>query len=43
MIAKFGETREVNLDELRVELLFPADNEAEEFFRKMSEAGAAHQ
>jgi transcriptional regulator with XRE-family HTH domain len=34
MVARFGSTREVNLDELRVELVFPADADAEAFFRR---------
>lgn len=34
MVARFGATREVNLDELRVELIFPADEAAEAFFRR---------
>jgi transcriptional regulator with XRE-family HTH domain len=34
MVARFGNAREVTLDELRVELLFPADAEAESFFRQ---------
>ena len=33
-IARFGTTREVTLDELRVELLFPADDATEAFFRE---------
>ena len=35
MVARFGDTREVNLDELRVELLFPADEQAEAFFNTL--------
>ena len=34
MVARFGSTREVTLDELRVELVFPGDDEAEFFFRQ---------
>ena len=33
MVARFGSVREVTLDELRVELVFPGDAEAEAFFR----------
>ena len=33
MVARFGSAREVTLDELRVELVFPGDAEAEAFFR----------
>jgi transcriptional regulator with XRE-family HTH domain len=33
MVARFGSAREVTLDELRVELIFPADAAAEAFFR----------
>jgi len=33
MMARFGTAREVTLDELRVELVFPRDEEAEAFFR----------
>ena len=33
MVARFGTAREVTLDELRVELVFPRDEEAEDFFR----------
>ncbi len=36
MIARFGNTREVNLDELRVELMFPADAAAESFFHELA-------
>lgn len=38
MIARFGNTREVNLDELRVEMLFPADAAAVAFFHGLAEA-----
>lgn len=38
MVARFGTAREVTLDELRVELIFPADAEAEAFFRRSAEA-----
>lgn len=34
MVARFGATREVTLDELRVELIFPADAAAEAFFQQ---------
>lgn len=34
MVARFGNAREVTLDELRVELIFPGDAEAEAFFRQ---------
>jgi len=37
MVARFGNAREVTLDELRVELVFPADAEAEAFFRRAAE------
>ena len=33
MVARFGTAREVTLDELRVELVFPRDEVAEAFFR----------
>ena len=33
MVARFGTAREVTLDELRVELMFPRDEEGEAFFR----------
>jgi len=36
MVARFGGTREVNLDELRVELFYPADAVAEELFQSMA-------
>jgi transcriptional regulator with XRE-family HTH domain len=36
MVARFGSAREVTLDELRVELIFPADAAAEAFFRTNS-------
>jgi hypothetical protein len=39
MVARFGNAREVTLDELRVELIFPADAEAEAFFRHAAESG----
>jgi len=38
MVARFGTAREVNLDELRVELVFPRDEEAEAFFRHSAQA-----
>ena len=38
MVSRFGSTREVTLDELRVELLFPADETAEAFFRDTAKA-----
>ncbi len=34
IVARFGTAREVTLDELRVELVFPRDEEAEAFFRQ---------
>jgi transcriptional regulator with XRE-family HTH domain len=34
MVARFGATREVTLDELRVELIFPADDAARLFFER---------
>jgi hypothetical protein len=34
MVARFGNAREVTLDELRVELIFPADDTAEVFFKQ---------
>lgn len=33
MAARFDAVLEVTLDELRIELLYPADDVAEEFFR----------
>lgn len=38
MVARFGNTREVTLDELRVELLLPQNSEADAFFRGLAEA-----
>ena len=38
MVARFGTAREVTLDELRVELVFPRDEEGEAFFRHSAEA-----
>ena len=35
MVARFGATREVTLDELRVELIYPADAIAEAYFRRV--------
>ena len=37
MVARFGNAREVTLDELRVELVFPADEAAEAFFRQTAQ------
>jgi len=34
MVARFGTAREITLDELRVELVYPADDAAEAFFRR---------
>ena len=34
MVARFGSTKEVTLDELRVELIFPADEAAAAFFKR---------
>ena len=34
VVAQFGSPRDVTLDELRVELIYPADAAAEEFFRQ---------
>ena len=36
MVARFGATREVTLDELRVELVFPADEAARAFFERQA-------
>lgn len=36
MVARFGNTREINLDELRVELIYPADEAADRVFRGLS-------
>lgn len=36
MVARFGNTREINLDELRVELIYPADEAAGRVFRDLS-------
>ena len=33
VVAQFGAARDVTLDELRIELVYPADDEAEAFFR----------
>ncbi len=38
MVARFGTAREVTLDELRVELVFPRDEEGEAFFRGSAQA-----
>ncbi len=37
MVARFGTAREVTLDELRVEIVFPRDEEAEVFFRQSAQ------
>ena len=37
MVARFGTAREVTLDELRVELVFPRDEEAEAFFKQRAQ------
>ena len=37
MVARFGTAREVTLDELRVELVFPRDEEGEAFFRRSAQ------
>ena len=37
IVARFGTAREVTLDELRVELLFPRDEEAEAFFKQSAQ------
>ncbi len=37
MVARFGTACEVTLDELRVELVFPRDEEAEAFFRRSAQ------
>ena len=37
MVARFGTAREVTLDELRVELVFPRDEEADAFFRRSAQ------
>lgn len=34
MVARFGATREVTLDELRVELIYPADDASRDFFER---------
>jgi transcriptional regulator with XRE-family HTH domain len=39
MVARFGNTRELTLDELRVELMLPQDAEAEAFFRGLAREG----
>ena len=41
MVAKFGNVREVTLDELRVELVFPADAEADAFFKQSAHASTS--
>ncbi len=38
MMSRFGSAREITLDELRVELLFPGDAAAEAFFHQVAEA-----
>ena len=37
MVARFGTAREVTLDELRVELMFPRDEEAAAFFKQSAQ------
>ncbi|MBT3943697.1 MAG: helix-turn-helix transcriptional regulator [Chloroflexi bacterium] len=37
MVARFGTAREVTLAELRVELMYPMDDEADQFFKAMAE------
>lgn len=36
MVARFGSTRGVMMDELRVETIFPRDSDAEDFFRALA-------
>lgn len=36
MMARFGSAREITLDELRVEMVYPADADADLFFRQMA-------
>ena len=43
VVARFGTAREVTLDELRVELVFPLDVEAEAFFRQSAQAAQEQQ
>jgi hypothetical protein len=43
VLAQFTSPRDVTLDELRIELLYPADDEAEQFFRALDPAGALSQ
>ena len=43
VVARFGTAREVTLDELRVELVFPLDEEAEAFFRQSAQAAQEQQ
>ena len=43
MVARFGTAREVTLDELRVELVFPRDKEAEAFFRQSAQVAQEQQ
>ncbi len=38
VVAQFGSPRDVTLDELRVELIYPADAAADEFFRQLANA-----
>lgn len=38
MVARFGNTRVINLDELRVELIYPADEAGERVFRDLSDS-----
>jgi hypothetical protein len=40
MVARFGTAREVTLDELRVEMIYPADDVAEAFFRERANTEA---
>ena len=40
MVARFGATRAVTLDELRVELIFPADKQSDAWFRQAARADA---
>jgi hypothetical protein len=40
MTARFGAARDVTLDELRIECLFPRDEQSERFFRSLAEPAA---
>lgn len=42
VVAHFGSARDITLDELRLELMFPRDQVAERFFRDLAAGAGAH-